>query len=90
MQRPSGRLVDDQERLLVVTTDYLATGGDGVFAPVMPPNGYDVDEVEPLARDVVAAWFRRRAGHLREDQFVSPISRRWVYPGALPVRCGRS
>lgn len=86
---PSGRPVDDRETLLVVTTDFLAAGGEGVFTPIMPSGGFDVEEVEPLARDVVADWFRRRGGRLREADVASANAPRWRYPGTLPMTCAR-
>jgi 5'-nucleotidase len=83
---PSGRAIADDDRLLVVTTDFLAMGGDGVFTNVAT-DGFAVAEGLPLARDVVADWFRRRGGRLREDQLIDAARPRWEYPGGLPVRC---
>ena len=37
MLRPNGTPVADTDRLLVATTDFLATGGDNIFVPVTPP-----------------------------------------------------
>lgn len=82
--RASGRLIDDRERLLVVTTDFLA--GGQVFASVSPPGGYNLKVAAPIAREVVETWLRRRRGHLTEGEFVDPESRRWVYP-QTPATC---
>ena len=38
--RPNNIPVTDDERLMVATTDFLATGGDGVFDSVAPPGGF--------------------------------------------------
>lgn len=86
MLRPSGRPVEDADRLSVLTTDFLATGGDRVFASVMPPGGFTLD-VDRVARDAVADWLRQRGGRLRDEQFVDRDNRRWTYPGEQPVRC---
>lgn len=83
--RTTGRLIDAAERLLVVTTDTLATGA--VFASVAPPNGFPLPEVAPIAREVVAGWLLRRGGRLRHDQFMNPAHRRWEYPDTLPAGC---
>ena len=83
--RTTGRLIDAAERLLVVTTDMLATGA--VFASVAPPNGFQLPDVAPIAREVVAAWLLRRGGRLRDDEFMNPAHRRWEYPDTLPAGC---
>jgi 5'-nucleotidase len=82
-----GRVIADDARLVVVTTDFLATGGDGVLAPIMPAQGFVFDEDAPLARDLVADWLRKRGGRLSEGQLVNAQNRRWTYPGTLPVNC---
>jgi 2',3'-cyclic-nucleotide 2'-phosphodiesterase (5'-nucleotidase family) len=89
MQRASGAPVRDEEPLVVVTTDFLATGGDGYFAPVAPPGGFSIPDAAPLARDVVADWLRRRGGHLRAAQLVDADHPRWTHSSALPMTCGR-
>jgi hypothetical protein len=85
----SGTPIRDDERLLVVTTDFLSTGGDGLLSPVIPAQGFAVTEDAPLARDVVAESLRRRGGRLRQGDLIDRDNPRWVYPGALPVRCAR-
>jgi 5'-nucleotidase len=87
IQRSSGRPVTATERLTIVTTDFLATGGDGIFSPVMPADGFPEVRDLPAAREVVADWFRRRGGSLREGQLIDAVAPRWQYPGRLPVRC---
>jgi 2',3'-cyclic-nucleotide 2'-phosphodiesterase (5'-nucleotidase family) len=82
----SGNPIRDDERLLVVTTDFLATGGEGLLSSVVPA-GFTIPDAAPLARDVVVDSLRRRGGVLREDQLVDRANPRWVYPGGLPVRC---
>jgi 5'-nucleotidase len=88
MTRPSGEVVGDRDRIVVVTTDFLATGGDRVFTPIMPAKGFALSDDAPVARDVAADWLRRRGGHLREADLVNATEPRWQYPGTLPVRCG--
>jgi hypothetical protein len=85
MVRPSGVPVRDDERLTVVTTDFLATSGDGVFSSVVPPKGFELPEEGPIVRDVVAAWLERRGGRLRDAQLVDNKRPRWPSP---VIRCG--
>ena len=87
MLRPNGAPVTDTERLLVATTDFLATGGDAIFAPVTPPNGFAIEQDFGLVRDVVVESLKRRGGTLREDQLVEAGNPRWALPGKAPVTC---
>jgi 5'-nucleotidase len=85
MLRPSDVMIGDDERLTVVTTDFLAMAGDGIFTPVIPAKGFSLPDDAPLARDAVAAWMQRHGGHLRDDELVDLKNPRW--PTAM-ARCG--
>jgi 2',3'-cyclic-nucleotide 2'-phosphodiesterase (5'-nucleotidase family) len=87
MLRPNGMAVTDTERLLIATTDFLATGGDNIFVPVTPKDGFTLEQDIGLVRDVVVESLRKRGGTLREDQLVDPNNPRWVLPGKAPVTC---
>jgi 2',3'-cyclic-nucleotide 2'-phosphodiesterase (5'-nucleotidase family) len=87
MLRPNGIPVTDTERLRIATTDFLATGGDNIFAPVTPKDGFTIEQDIGLVRDVVVDSLRKRGGTLREDQLVDPANPRWVLPGRAPVTC---
>jgi hypothetical protein len=88
MLRPNGAAVTDNERLLVATSDFLATGGDGIFTPVTPADGFALEVDAGLVRDVVVDSLARRGGTLREEQLVDAANPRWVLPGKAPVTCG--
>jgi 5'-nucleotidase len=89
--RTNGKPVGDAERLRVVTSDYLATGGDDLFAPVQLPDpavAFDSGTV----RDALAAELRKRGGRL-DGQSVTLLDRdhpRLTLPSARPVICGKS
>jgi 5'-nucleotidase len=90
LRSASGRTIRDEQTLLVVTTDFLATGGDEILAPAMPAGGFALAspaDDSPVARDVVAAWFRRHGGRLREEQFLDASHSRWGHAGPLPMDC---
>ncbi len=87
VRQNSGKEVLDHERVLVVTNDFLASGGDGVLTPAMPAEGFDIDYEGPLVRDVIVDWMRRWNGNLAEDQFDSALNPRWDLPSPAPVRC---
>jgi 5'-nucleotidase len=67
LTRLSGAPIQDDESLLVVVTDFVATGGDGILTPVIPPEGFAVDPSAPLARDVFAGYLGKWKGPLREE-----------------------
>ncbi len=87
MRRPNGTAISDTERLLIATSDFLATGGDSIFVSVTPPDGFVIQQDAGLVRDVVVESLRKRGGTLREDQLVDPANPRWVVPGKAPVTC---
>jgi hypothetical protein len=81
--RPSGAAIRDDESLLVIVTNFVATGGDGILAPVIPAAGFAIDDAAPLARDVFAAYLSRMKGPLREAPLIEAGSR------LLDSDCGR-
>jgi 5'-nucleotidase len=89
MLRPNGSPISDTDRLLIATSDFLATGGDAIFAPVTPPSGFMIEQDVGLVRDVVVDSLRKRGGTLREDQLVDTANPRWVLPGKAPVTCAK-
>ncbi len=89
MVRMNGTPVADSDRLLIATSDFLATGGDAIFAPVTPREGFEVVQDVGLVRDVVVDALKKRGGTLGEDQLVNPANPRWTLPGKAPVSCGK-
>jgi len=87
MVRPNGAPIADTERLLIATSDFLATGGDNIFAPVTPRDGFEIVRDIGLVRDVVVDSLKQRGGTLREEQLVSTANPRWTLPGKAPVIC---
>jgi 5'-nucleotidase len=87
LQRDSGKPVGDGETLTVVTTDFLASGGDEIFTPVMPVR---IEETGPILREEIADWLTRVGGRWRASDLSDQQSRRIAYPGARPVTCRES
>jgi 2',3'-cyclic-nucleotide 2'-phosphodiesterase (5'-nucleotidase family) len=85
LRRESGKPIGDREQLKVVTSDFLATGGSGIFTPVMPLRQTTVDG--PILRDEIAKWLVRSSGTWRARDLFGPANRRVVYDGARPVQC---
>jgi hypothetical protein len=87
LRRKSGAPIRPDERLAIVTSDFIASGGDEVLAPAGPPGEIRNPEGASILHDAVADWLRRRDGRLNEKQILAPENRRWNYPGQRPVSC---
>jgi hypothetical protein len=85
LRHESGRPVRDDETLKVVTTDFLATGGDSFFTKVMPIR---VEAQGGVLREEIAALLVRTGGHWGAQQ--RTMSPRITYPGSRPVNCGHA
>jgi hypothetical protein len=84
--RPDGTPVPRDAVLLVITNDYLASGGDGLFASAAVER-----EGSPAVRDVLAAALAARGGTITVDDpaLFDPARPRLAYPGPRPVACGQ-
>jgi len=87
LTRADGRAVGPEERLTLVTSEFLAAGGADVLtaevrAGAAPPTGVPV-------RDVIAALLRARKAPLDPDKppLYDAAHPRLAYPGPRPVRC---
>jgi 5'-nucleotidase len=85
--RPTGHTVGDDETVTVATADFLASGGDGMFAAVTPAQGLAIEQTGQLLRDVVAEWLARRGGSLRAAELIDIGTPRWELPGRIPLVC---
>jgi len=82
-----GRVVPEETRLRVVTSDYLATGGDALFEGAVSEPQVTIHPL--LLRDALADGLER-LGTLRGDdpRWFDPASPRLSLPGLRPVHCG--
>jgi 5'-nucleotidase len=90
LERRNGARLEPRERVMVVTSDYLATGGDGLFAPArLAPQRIHPD-LGNYVRDAIAKELRRRRGPLSgKDRALVDSSRpRLALPSPRPVQCG--
>jgi hypothetical protein len=85
--RDDGRAIRDDERVTVVTSNFLAEGGDGLFAGSKLRTTF---EEEPPIREAMVDELRHRGGALAGDdpRLIDPARPRLAYPGPRPVRCG--
>jgi hypothetical protein len=85
--RPDGRRIEDDDPVTLATSDFLATGGDMLFATAeLPPASVLLDEGAPI-RDAIAWALRVRGGRLRDSDLIDRARPRMAYPGKRPVAC---
>jgi len=84
LTRADGAPIADDETLRLITTDFLATGGDGAFSAMR-------DRVTlahgVLVRDAMANELSEHGGALRGDALFDPEQPRVVYEGERPISC---
>jgi len=80
--------VRDDERLKIVTSDYLATGGDELFVPIGLKS--DVLDIQAeTVRDAIGRALEKRGGKLSgtDRKLFDPKHPRLDLPSARPVTC---
>ena len=78
-----GKPLDAHAHYTIATSDFLASGGDGLFSRVgLAPGAVRVTDV--VIRDAIADALRARKGIIDPAQ----LPRRLDYPGRRPVACG--
>ena len=82
-----GTRVGARDRLVMVTNDFLASGGDDMLAGLDLPSDAIRFEDGATIRDAIAGVLRARGGHLRGDDLRDPRAPRIALPGPRPVRC---
>ncbi len=86
-----GKPLVDAQSYRVVTSDFLASGGDGLIGRLKLPDG-SVKLLDTIIRDAMASAFRGWAGTAKAKidpaTYYGPTARRLVFAGERPVRCG--
>jgi 5'-nucleotidase len=86
LQRSDGRPLRPTTELLVVASDFLATGGSGVFTEAQQaPDRVEI--TDRLMRDVLAEQIRARRGPIDPPRLLVPSRPRIAFPGERPVAC---
>lgn len=92
VRRDGGRVIGDDEELVVVMSDFLASGGDATLTSLKLADDAVVLEDEPPVRDAVAAELAELGAGgrpLAASRWFDPRRPRMVYPGSRPVVCPR-
>lgn len=88
LYRKSGARVEGKERLSVVTSDYLATGGDGLFAP-LELEASRIHTIPTLMRDALESRLvMRKTLDGKSLALFDPKHPRLILSSNRPVTCG--
>ena len=87
MRLTSGHEIGDSDSVTIAVANYLALGGDRVFASVMPEGGYELQLDAPLVRDATIDWLQQQGGSLSESDFSSDDNPKWRLPANLDSEC---
>jgi len=84
LMRNGGKALADRQQLTVLTTDFLATGGDGFFGRAKTT----IEGGQPV-RDAMAEALRKRGGVLVPHRLLDKRRPRMDLPGPVPIKCAR-
>ena len=87
MTRADGSEIEDHEMLEVMTTDFLASGGDDVLTPVTPEDGFPIENDTLMVREAIADWMRQRGGSLSAATFSDAENPNWTVPESVLKEC---
>jgi 5'-nucleotidase len=82
-----GKPLSDRATFKLATSDFLASGGDGLIGRLELPAG-SIQLTDILIRDAMADVLRRRKGSIDPDRLHSAAVRRVDLPGPRPMACG--
>jgi 5'-nucleotidase len=78
-RKKAERKLKDEDEVLVVTNEFLATHGDDFGAG----DRVEIDESGPPLRDPIAAALKKRKGTLRPEDWLAPGKPRIALPGPI-------
>jgi len=80
-------VIEDDDRVRIVSNDFLVTLGDNILTPAMPPGGFQYAEDPRLTRDLLVQWFRRQGGSLSAEDFSTEAEPRWNFTESFVAQC---
>lgn len=86
--RTNGAPIADDEWLVLSTSDFIATGGDGLFRSIAMDGRTQIERERPVIRDVLAERLRARPA-IRAEEFFDASARRLSFEGARPMACSQ-
>jgi 2',3'-cyclic-nucleotide 2'-phosphodiesterase (5'-nucleotidase family) len=84
----AGKPLDEKATYKLVTSDFLASGGDGLIGRLKLPDG-SVKMTDVIIRDAMAEVLKKQKGTIDPAQLYSKTKKRMDYEGERPVECGK-
>ena len=84
-----GKPLDDNKAYKLATSDFLASGGDGLIGRLKLPEG-SVKLTEVIIRDAMVEVLKKKKGTIDPKDYFSPTKKRMDYEGERPVTCAKS
>ncbi|MGE0867223.1 MAG: bifunctional UDP-sugar hydrolase/5'-nucleotidase [Kofleriaceae bacterium] len=81
-----GKPLVESARYKLVTSDFLASGGDGLIGRMKLPEG-SIKLTGTVIRDAIADVLRKTKGSIDPAKLYSPATKRLDYEGKRPVEC---
>ena len=81
-----GKPLDEKKSYKMVTSDFLASGGDGLVGRLKLPDGA-IKVTDVIIRDAIADILRKKKGSVDPAKLFSPTTKRLDYEGGRPVEC---
>ncbi len=81
-----GKPLVDTKAYKLVTSDFLASGGDGLVGRLKLPDGA-IKITDVIIRDAIADILRKQKGSVDPAKLFSPATKRLDYEGKRPVEC---
>lgn len=78
--------LDDAKTYKLVTSDFLASGGDGLIGRLKLPAG-SIELTDSIIRDGMVATLRKRKGAIDPNQLFDAKRPRLAYQGERPLTC---
>lgn len=83
----NGHTIEDDDRVRIVSNDFLVTLGDNILTPAMPPGGFQYADDPRLTRDLLVQWFRKQDGSLSAEDFSTEAEPRWNFTESFVAEC---
>lgn len=84
-----GKPLDDAKTYKLATSDFLASGGDGLIGRLKLPEG-SVKMTDVIIRDAMVEVLKKKKGTIDPKDYFAPTKKRMDYEGERPVTCAKA